>query len=170
MTDSLTEKFSSSSSSDTVRGYLMDIVAYKTQNLLRRNTFLFAPNDQIQQTTICKLSHCRERKMSLYRNVVWFVKGMKEYTKGGYAAACKSFNAADLEVDVTGKRGTVHMVCRDSTRGEDARAEIENQTGNKNVFLHQLDMSKPRDVYKFAQTFENSGKELDVLHQCKVPK
>ena len=35
--------------------------------------------------------------MSIYRKSVWFVKGLQEYTIGGYNSAAKSFNAADLE-------------------------------------------------------------------------
>ena len=41
--------------------------------------------------------------MSFYRNVVWFCKGVKEYTKGGFESAAKRFNAGDLDLDCTGK-------------------------------------------------------------------
>lgn len=41
--------------------------------------------------------------MSLYRNVVWFAKGIREYTKGGYESAAKRFNPQDLEVDCSGQ-------------------------------------------------------------------
>lgn len=123
--------------------------------------------------------------MSIYRSGVWFVKGLREYTKSGFQSASKNFNNADLEVNVNGrafmitgansgigkcaaiaiaqKGGTVHMVCRDVTRGEEARQEIITQTGNQDVHLHQLDMSKPRDIFKFAKNFRESGKVLDVL-------
>ena len=40
--------------------------------------------------------------MSFYRNVVWFMKGMKEYTKSGYESASKKFSPSDLEVDCSG--------------------------------------------------------------------
>ena len=40
--------------------------------------------------------------MTFYRNVVWFMKGMKEYTKSGYETASKKFNPSDLEVDCSG--------------------------------------------------------------------
>lgn len=33
----------------------------------------------------------------------------------------------------------------------------------QDVHLHQLDMSKPRDIFKFARSFRESGKVLDVL-------
>ena len=36
--------------------------------------------------------------MSIFRNTVWFLKGMREYTASGYAAASSSFNQKDLDV------------------------------------------------------------------------
>ena len=39
--------------------------------------------------------------MSIYRNVVWFSKGMLEYTKPGYESAKKKFIEADLDVDLS---------------------------------------------------------------------
>ena len=41
--------------------------------------------------------------MSIFRNTVWFVKGMREYTGSGYQAAAKHFKPEDLEVDCSGK-------------------------------------------------------------------
>lgn len=56
--------------------------------------------------------------MSLYRNVVWFTKGMAEYTKQGYESAAKSFRAADMDVDladrsimVTGANSGIGKIC-----------------------------------------------------------
>lgn len=116
---------------------------------------------------------------------MWFAKGFREYTKGGYESASKLFRPQDLEVDISQKSfmitgansgvgksaaiaiaklgGTVHIVCRSKERGEAALAEIKEVSGNQNVHLHQLDMSKPRDVFSFAHSFEESGKPLHVL-------
>jgi len=126
--------------------------------------------------------------MSLFRNTVWFVKGLKEYTQGGYLAAAKQFKNDDLEVDCSGKKymitgsnsgigkqsaleiakrgGIVHMVCRNPKYAEDAKKEIIEATKNENVFVHILDLSNPKEVLKFATAFtiensENGG--LDVL-------
>lgn len=123
--------------------------------------------------------------MSIYRNVVWFAKGMSEYTKGGYESASKSFNTSDLEVNLSNKaimitgansgigkitalevakrKATVHMVCRSKERGEAAQKEIIDQSNNSNVFLHLVDMAQPRQVYSFAKEFLNSGRPLDIL-------
>ena len=41
--------------------------------------------------------------MSFFRNTVWLVKGLREYTNGGFTAAAKGFNKSDLDVDCKGK-------------------------------------------------------------------
>ncbi len=41
--------------------------------------------------------------MSFYRNVVWYVKGLQEYTQSGFLSAAKHFEAKDLDVDLRGK-------------------------------------------------------------------
>ncbi|XP_064501863.1 dehydrogenase/reductase SDR family member 12 isoform X6 [Pseudopipra pipra] len=122
--------------------------------------------------------------MSWYRNTVWFVKGLREYTRGGYESASKHFNPADTEVDVAGRSflvtgansgigkatakeiarrgGTVHLVCRNKERAEVAQEEIVTETGNQNIFLHIVDVSNPKDVWKFAEKFRNEHR-LNVL-------
>lgn len=120
-----------------------------------------------------------------YRGVVWFAKGYREYTKKGFLAAEKNFVPGALDVDisqrsfmVTGansgigketalalaqKGATVHLVCRNETRGNEAKTEIVEATGNQNVFLHILDMSQPRKIVDFVHGFAESGKVLNVL-------
>ncbi|XP_056354046.1 dehydrogenase/reductase SDR family member 12 [Oenanthe melanoleuca] len=122
--------------------------------------------------------------MSWYRNTVWFVKGLREYTRGGYESASKHFNPADVEVDVAGRSflvtgansgigkatakeiarrgGTVHLVCRNKERAEVAKEEIVTETGNQNIFLHIVDLSNPKEIWKFAEKFQNEHK-LNVL-------
>jgi dehydrogenase/reductase SDR family protein 12 len=85
---------------------------------------------------------------------------MMEYTKGGFDAAVKTFNPADLNVDlakksimVTGansgigkttalevakRNATVHMVCRSKERGEAAQKEIIEQSKNQVVIFFFL--------------------------------
>ena len=41
--------------------------------------------------------------MSMFRNAVWFMKGMREYTASGYTAASTKFTDADLEVECSGE-------------------------------------------------------------------
>jgi len=123
--------------------------------------------------------------MSIYRNTVWLVKGLREYTCGGFTAAAKGFNQEDLDVDCKGKAymitgansgigkqtaleiakrgGTIHMVCRNPEYGEEAKKELRKLSDNSEIYLHILDMSKPRDVTKFVKKFNDENERLDVL-------
>lgn len=122
--------------------------------------------------------------MSLYRNTVWFLKGLREYTKGGYEAAAKHFAAEDLQIDVTGrsymitgansgigkaaalaiakKGGVIHLVCRNKDRAEEAQKEIIAGSGNQSVSVHLLDMSNPKEILEFAEKFKSENR-LHVL-------
>lgn len=122
--------------------------------------------------------------MSLYRNTVWFLKGLREYTKGGYEAAAKHFAAEDLQIDVTGrsymitgansgigkaaalaiakKGGVIHLVCRNKDRAEEAQKEIIAGSGNQSVSVHLLDMSNPKEIVEFAEKFKSENR-LHVL-------
>jgi len=123
--------------------------------------------------------------MSIFRNTVWIVKGLREYTSGGFTAAAKGFNQADLDVDCKGKAfmitgansgigketaleiakrgGTIHMVCRNPEFGAEAKKELTELSDNADIHLHILDMSKPKDIIKFAKEFKEENTKLDVL-------
>ncbi|KAG9278278.1 dehydrogenase/reductase SDR family member 12 [Astyanax mexicanus] len=123
--------------------------------------------------------------MSLYRNIVWFIKGMQEYTRGRYETASKSFVTKDLDVSVVGrsfmitgansgigkeaamaiakKGGTVHLVCRNKERAEAAREEIIRESGNTMIYVHLLDLSETRKVWEFAEAFKREHPTLNVL-------
>ncbi|XP_060944209.1 dehydrogenase/reductase SDR family member 12 [Limanda limanda] len=120
--------------------------------------------------------------MSVYRNAVWLVKGLQEYTKSGYEAAAKHFVPADLDVNLSGRSfmitgansgigkataqeianrgGIVHMVCRNKDRAEAAKDEIVERSKNQNVHVHVVDMSIARQVWEFAQSFS----QTDAVH------
>ncbi|KAM9851416.1 dehydrogenase/reductase SDR family member 12 [Aulostomus maculatus] len=122
--------------------------------------------------------------MSIFRNAVWFMKGLQEYTKCGYEAAAKTFVPADLDVNLSGRSfmitgansgigkataqeianrgGTVHMVCRNKGRAEAAKDEIIEKSKNENVHVHIVDMSNTRQVWEFAQNFSQTN-TLHVL-------
>lgn len=122
--------------------------------------------------------------MSIYRNAVWFVKGLQEYTKSGYEAAAKHFSPADLDVNLSGRSfmitgansgigkataqeianrgGTVHMVCRNKGRADAAKEEIVEKSKNQDVHVHIVDMSSARQVWDFAQSFSQAN-ALHVL-------
>ncbi|CAJ1079155.1 dehydrogenase/reductase SDR family member 12 [Xyrichtys novacula] len=122
--------------------------------------------------------------MSFYRNAVWFMKGLQEYTKSGYEAAAKHFAPGDLDVNLNGRSfmitgansgigkataqeianrgGTVHMVCRNKGRADAAKEEIVEKSKNQNVHVHIVDMSSAKQVWEFAQNFSQNS-ALHVL-------
>lgn len=123
--------------------------------------------------------------MSLYQQGTFLIKGLRQFTKGGYASASKGFTNGDLDVDVAGqvymitgansgigkstaiaiakKGGEIHMVCRNPERAESAKNDIIKDSGNSNVFVHILDTSKLADVHKFVGDFSKDHDQLNVL-------
>ncbi|XP_018648991.1 putative short chain dehydrogenase [Schistosoma mansoni] len=111
--------------------------------------------------------------MSAFRNLAWFSKGMREYTKSGYESAASRFDPNELKnvrldnrrVLVTGansgiglvcckelaKHGAeIHMVCRSKPRAEEARQQIISETGVKDsvswFYLHPCSLSELRNL------------------------
>ncbi|XP_061637607.1 DHRS-12_like_SDR_c-like domain-containing protein [Phyllopteryx taeniolatus] len=123
--------------------------------------------------------------MSLYRNLAWFLKGMTEFTRNAFLSASKRFMEKDLEVSLAGRSfmitgansgigkattmaiarrgGTIHMVCRNKDKAEEARAELVKETGNKEIYVHILDISETKKVWEFAEAFKRKYKALNVL-------
>lgn len=61
------------------------------------------------------------------------------------------------------KGGTIHMVCRNPHKAEEARADIVRESGNTEVHIHIVDMSETRQVWEFAETFRKEYTSLNVL-------
>jgi retinol dehydrogenase-14 len=55
------------------------------------------------------------------------------------------------------------MVCRDSARGETARAEVQQQTGNRDVELLIADLSSQQSIRHLVAEFESRHDRLHVL-------
>ncbi|MBN3305490.1 DHR12 reductase, partial [Amia calva] len=64
--------------------------------------------------------------------------------------------------EIAKRGGTVHLVCRNKDRAEEAKLDIVSQSNNENVHVHILDLSSPGRIWEFAENFtkENS---LNVL-------
>ncbi|XP_054480644.1 dehydrogenase/reductase SDR family member 12-like [Anoplopoma fimbria] len=123
--------------------------------------------------------------MSLYRNAIWFMNGIHQYTRKGYETASKDFEPKDVDVSVVGrsfmitgansgigmatamaiakKGGTVHMVCRNKDKAEEARSDIVSESGNMEVYIHIVDMSETQKVWEFAEAFKRQHLSLNVL-------
>ena len=105
------------------------------------------------------------------------------FDRSGYLRHRKHFEQSDLDRTMEGKsclvtgankgigyelarglahrRAHVHMLCRDHARGEQARRSICEETGNTNVHVHTVDISKLDSVRKFAESF--AAERIDVL-------
>uniref|UniRef100_A0A8B9J8N0 Si:ch211-165b10.3 n=1 Tax=Astyanax mexicanus TaxID=7994 RepID=A0A8B9J8N0_ASTMX len=117
--------------------------------------------------------------MSLYRNIVWFIKGMQEYTRGRYETASKSFVTKDLDVSVVGR--SFMITGANSGIGKEAAMAIAKKgflwfgSGrfysthcrhyNKAamIYVHLLDLSETRKVWEFAEAFKREHPTLNVL-------
>ena len=111
--------------------------------------------------------------------------GMRKFTRSGYERASKTFNDEDLSIDMKGKhvmvtggnqgigysaalalacRGaTVHIVCRNKERGQQAVDALKKEAQNPDVYLHVCDVSSLGDIKKLATEYRQSGKPLHVL-------
>ena len=55
----------------------------------------------------------------------------------------------------------VHMLCRDRSRGEDARRAICEESGDSRVTVHEVDVSSSSSIRRFAESF--AAERIDVL-------
>uniref|UniRef100_A0A8C9SV97 Dehydrogenase/reductase 12-like a n=1 Tax=Scleropages formosus TaxID=113540 RepID=A0A8C9SV97_SCLFO len=105
--------------------------------------------------------------------------------QSSFESAAKRFVEKDLDVSVAGRSfmitgassgigkavataiakrgGTIHMVCRNKDKAEEARAEIVKETGNKEIYIHILDFTETRKVWEFAEAFKKKFRSLNVL-------
>uniref|UniRef100_A0A8C8IG84 Flj13639 n=1 Tax=Oncorhynchus tshawytscha TaxID=74940 RepID=A0A8C8IG84_ONCTS len=105
--------------------------------------------------------------------------------RSAFLSAAKHFVEKDLEVSMAGRvfmitgansgigratamaiakrGGTVHMVCRNKDKAEEARADIVKESGNKEIYVHILDLSETRKVWEFAEAFKRKYKALNLL-------
>uniref|UniRef100_A0A8C1YBR5 Si:ch211-165b10.3 n=2 Tax=Cyprinus carpio TaxID=7962 RepID=A0A8C1YBR5_CYPCA len=108
------------------------------------------------------------QQMGLYRNIVWFIKGMREYT---------SFVEKDLDVSMVGcsfmitgansgiamaidkKGGTVYIVCRNKM----SHLLLMMLQCLIEVYIHVLDLFETRKVWEFAEAFKKEHSSLNVL-------
>ncbi|XP_010892870.1 dehydrogenase/reductase SDR family member 12 isoform X2 [Esox lucius] len=129
--------------------------------------------------------------MSFYRNIVWFLKGIHEYTRRGYEQAAKHFVPKELDVAVVGRSfmitgansgigkatamaiakrgGTVHMVCRNKERAEKAREDIVRETGN--TINNAGCMMNKREVndHGLERSFATNTLGVYILTQSLIP-
>mmetsp|Transcript_72729 Transcript_72729/g.117971 ORF Transcript_72729/g.117971 Transcript_72729/m.117971 type:complete len:338 (+) Transcript_72729:126-1139(+) len=117
----------------------------------------------------------------------WYREWATKYGKLGFITASESLkwdvsqDAADLSgkvhlitgsncgigfeaaKEVSRRKGTVHMLCRNAERGEAARLDIIAHSGNPQVYLHAVDVSSIASVRAFSESFLANNKKIDVL-------
>uniref|UniRef100_A0A1B0GM47 Short-chain dehydrogenase n=1 Tax=Phlebotomus papatasi TaxID=29031 RepID=A0A1B0GM47_PHLPP len=69
----------------------------------------------------------------------------------------------ETALDLAKRGAKIYMACRDKNRGEEARMEVIEKSGNPNIYFRQLDLASLTSVRSFAQAFKNEESRLDVL-------
>jgi dehydrogenase/reductase SDR family protein 12 len=125
--------------------------------------------------------------MGFYRKTVFGLMGYMNFTNGGFRKHAASFRSQDLDLDLSGKHfvvsgansgigfstamglaargGTVHMLCRNPQRAEDAKLKIveAHPAAADKVFVHIADLSKPTSLMQFAKDYRTAGHPLHAL-------
>jgi dehydrogenase/reductase SDR family protein 12 len=123
--------------------------------------------------------------MQAWRTTLFTIKGLRRFLKDGFEYHEKSYDAADLAADMTGKhaivtganqglgfstaselakRGaTVHLVCRSADRGAAAVTAIREATGSSSVHLTVADLSCTAQAARVADDYIASGAPLHLL-------
>lgn len=61
------------------------------------------------------------------------------------------------------KNATVHMVCRNQARGEEAKNRMLQETGNDDIHLHVVDVSDFRQVGTLTPRLGREGRGMGSL-------
>lgn len=66
-------------------------------------------------------------------------------------------------IDLARRGAKIYLACRNFDKCEEARKEIIELTGNKNVFNRELDLSSLESVRTFSEKFLKEENRLDIL-------
>ena len=69
----------------------------------------------------------------------------------------------ETAVDLAARGARVIIGCRNLEKGKEAIKEIQERSGNQNVFLEKLDLASLESVRTFADKILNSEPRLDIL-------
>jgi NAD(P)-dependent dehydrogenase (short-subunit alcohol dehydrogenase family) len=60
-------------------------------------------------------------------------------------------------IDLAKRGGKIYIACRDLKRGQDALAEIKEQSGSENIHFLQLDLASMKSIREFSKRCEDTG-------------
>jgi len=105
------------------------------------------------------------------------------FDRSGFERHARAFDDRELDVSMAGRaclvtganrglgraaalglarRGaSVHLLCRDRGRGQEARDEIAKRAGNDDVHVHEIDLASIRSIRAFVEGFD--APRVDVL-------
>ena len=86
------------------------------------------------------------------------LKGKTVVITGGNTGVGK-----ETAVDLAARGARVIIGCRNLEKGNQALKEIQERSGNKNVFLEKLDLASLESVRTFADSILNREPRLDIL-------
>lgn len=69
----------------------------------------------------------------------------------------------ETAVDLARRGAKVYLACRDLDRGEAARKEIIERSGNREVYFWKLDLASFKSIREFAANFIREEDRLDIL-------
>ena len=114
-------------------------------NKIKKNTFTFFNTVSLYEIRIS------ETMMSEMKEKICLITG------------ANSGIGKETAIGLAEKNAQIVMAVRNLERGEKARAEIKNKTGNKTVDLLLCDVSSMSDIRRFAEEFRVKYPKLDVL-------
>uniref|UniRef100_A0A6B2E6Y8 Putative dehydrogenase with different specificities related to short-chain alcohol dehydrogenase n=1 Tax=Phlebotomus kandelakii TaxID=1109342 RepID=A0A6B2E6Y8_9DIPT len=69
----------------------------------------------------------------------------------------------EAALDLARRGAKIYMACRDKSRGEEARMEVIERSGNPHVLFRPLNLASLASVRSFVETFKGEETRLDVL-------
>ena len=69
----------------------------------------------------------------------------------------------EVALDLAKRGGRVIIACRDTTKGEKARKEIVEISGNQNVILRKLDLASMKSIKRFADQILSEELQIHIL-------
>lgn len=121
----------------------------------------------------------------MLRSTIFLVKGVREFTRGGYERASRHFDETVMQRSLAGRKcmvtganqglgfqtslelarrgATLYMVCRNEQRGREAVEKVIADSGNQDVHLKVCDLASLASIKALAEDYLGTGQPLDVL-------